>query len=180
MDKCINVKNWKQFERELKSLQKECGQRRNSRYGHISNFLYRGQKKSSWQLETTLERYGKAEMSLRQYYRLISAIKPQLETFTRNIWSIPTYPEGFNELISSSSFLPNKLPAYDYFVYLRHYSFPSPLLDWTRSPYVAAYFAFRDAQECDEQVSIYVFWEFAGHGKAVICRTLHIWSWAVC
>jgi len=29
-------------------------------------------------------------------------------------------------------------------VYLRQNGFPSPLLDWTRSPYIAAYFAFRD------------------------------------
>ena len=30
-----------------------------------------------------------------------------------------------------------------YMAYLRHHRFPSPLLDWSRSPYVAAYFAFQ-------------------------------------
>ena len=33
---------------------------------------------------------------------------------------------------------------YRYMAYLRHLGFPSPLLDWSRSPFVAAFFAFRD------------------------------------
>jgi hypothetical protein len=28
--------------------------------------------------------------------------------------------------------------------HLRHFGFPSPLLDWSRTPFVAAFFAFRD------------------------------------
>jgi hypothetical protein len=43
--------------------------------------------------------------------------------------------------------------------YLRHYGFPSPFLDWSSSPYVAAYFAFRQAAQCENAVSIYVYLE---------------------
>ncbi len=49
--------------------------------------------------------------------------------------------------------------------YLRHHRFPSPLLDWTVTPYVAAYFAFADA--CDlETVAIYAYLERPENTKA--------------
>ena len=50
-----------------------------------------------------------------------------------------------------------KLPAYGYLAYLRHHGFPSPLLDWTESPYIAAFFAFREPQH--EFVTIYILAE---------------------
>ena len=51
--------------------------------------------------------------------------------------------------------------AYEYMVYLRHYGFPSPLLDWSMSPYVAAYFSFRELNKA-ENVSIFAFIEDYG------------------
>lgn len=56
-------------------------------------------------------------------------------------------------------------PAYDYFVYLRHHGYPSPFLDWTLSPYIAAFFSFRNVLSDVEYVSVFAFLEYAGQGK---------------
>ena len=159
----ITLNSWEEFEEQIKSLENKRLQQKST-----SKFLYRGQSDHTWSLLTTLERnLQKERLSLKKYHRLISVVKPQIESFTEVNWSILSYPGGFDKWIEDNdSHIPHAFGSsiefqdtYSYMVYLRHYGFPSPFLDWSNSPYVAAYFAFRGAAQCKNNVSIYVFLE---------------------
>ncbi|MBI5428243.1 MAG: FRG domain-containing protein [Nitrospinae bacterium] len=128
----------------------------------VAPLLFRGLPNSCWKLKTTLERSGKEGMPFKDYYRRISVMKPEIETFTGSQWLIPQYHEIEELLNKGDSFslalTSGPRPAYEYMAYLRHHGFSSPLLDWTRSPYVAAYFAFSKPTLAGS-VSIYVLFE---------------------
>lgn len=159
----FNLTSWDEFEERLKGLENEHRSQWSS-----SELLYRGQGRKKWELLTTLERYGKKNLSVMDYFRLISIVKPQIESFTGENRNIPSYPDGFEEWLNKNSclYLPKAfgidddvMETYSYLVVLRHYGFPSPLLDWSSSPYIAAFFAFKDVQRCEEYVSFFVYFE---------------------
>jgi len=156
----IDVETWEQFEDELTA--------RNIFIG--ANYLFRGHRNASWSLDTTLERRAQRDFAFLEYYRLISVVRPQIETFTGATWgTLPSDHEvrqlsqEYDKFSLMLDGIEGAFPAYSYMAYLRHHSFPSPLLDWTRTPYVAAYFAFRNADK--ERVAIYVYLERAGRVK---------------
>jgi hypothetical protein len=101
-------------------------------------------------------------MRVIDYFRIISRIKTELESFTDKSFEGPDLPtlEGkFSEYDSGSmEFLMNGISSYGYLAHVRHHGFPSPLLDWSRSPYIAAFFAFRAAVRAN-CVAIYAFIE---------------------
>jgi hypothetical protein len=77
-------------------------------------------------------------------------MKAEVETFTGTNWEIPNYDEVVKTVTTDYDVFSlggtfGRTPGYEYMAYLRHHGFPSPLLDWTRSPYIAAYFAFSNA-----------------------------------
>lgn len=71
-------------------------------------------------------------------------------------WDFPTLNNLRQEIAAKQDEAQVHLPAYDFLVYLRHYGFPSPLLDWTESPYIAAYFAYLNASVANPAVYCYI------------------------
>jgi len=120
---------------------------------------FRGQRDARWGLHTTLERRSPDKRAVADYLNVIREIKPAIETFTGNQFSMPTEDiEGV-----CRDYEPTRLEwllreCATYMAHLRHAGFPSPLLDWTHSPYVAAYFAFYHADPEDD-VAIYAYRE---------------------
>jgi hypothetical protein len=135
-------------------------------YGSL---LFRGHPNAQWQLSTTLDRAVGKKLTLLGYYRLVASIRPEIESLTGNQWAIPGYQE-FEKLIGECDLgllraTLGASPAYGYMAHLRHHQFPSPLLDWTHSAYVAAFFAFQNAGQ-DANVSIYVLSEARMHSSS--------------
>lgn len=154
----IEIPDWETFEQRVRELRKEHTK-------ETSPLLFRGQGNSNWRLTTTLERSGGEQMLFSEYYELICAgMGPEVRTFAGV--DVPTYdPQWATEHFLKAALLSQitdviPIDLYRYMAYLRHFGFPSPLLDWSRSPFVAAFFAFRDSfGEVREKRSIFVYCE---------------------
>jgi hypothetical protein len=158
-----NLPNWESFHEELHVLRTKYDKAK-------SPLLFRGHNDSAFRLTTTLERAGCEGMSFDSYYRLaVGRVRPAVETFTGVKWGVPEYSLKMAQEFSSNAELFSvrlfpEVELYRYLVYLRHHGFPSPLLDWSGSPNVAAFFAFRDPpsgrpEDKPERRSIYVYCE---------------------
>jgi hypothetical protein len=119
---------------------------------------FRGQSDANWALSTTLERRSNRRWTVAGYLSVIYRIRPAIETFTGSQFSMLDGLE-LEQVCRQYDLFEHKLhECATYLAHLRHGGFPSPLLDWTLSPYVAAYFAFHDARP-NGDVAIYAYRE---------------------
>jgi len=113
--------------------------------------LFRGHHSACWSLQSTLERRKPNRFLVLKYYESILRCKPEIEMFTGLSWELCGIGEICNLLKDYDRFSrmlegctdDGRVLGDSYMAYLRHHGFPSPLVDWSRSPYVAAYFAFQ-------------------------------------
>ncbi len=166
--KTHNLDSWQAFEEVVnqRNIETEKFKKSMETISSTSPIIYRGQADSRWELESTLERKVKKDITVDSYFNLMLKIWnshtstykkkwPDLENEIRelnvnNIYLFPTTKANSNQIIS-------------FMTHLRHHGFPSPLLDWTANPLIAAFFSFENIPDSAEQVAIYTFREYTGH-----------------
>jgi len=143
------ISSLEQFNAAIRDIRKDSAE--------ATEILFRGQVDSSWMVKSTLERIGIPKIPCSEYYLFIDKIKPLINPFIESKYqrkaTTAGYPINFGEYDKTSW----SLPELEYLTYLRHHGFPTPIIDWTKSPYVALFFSCEDfaTSRTDGKVFVY-------------------------
>jgi hypothetical protein len=160
----INLSAWQEFPDCVQSISRRIKANKDT---GTTGLLFRGQSDADWQLETTLERFSPDYVDVFAYAKLMKRAQPEIQAYTPGQrWpeiQFEEYKQWSRDFEGASL---GHFPHYEFMVYLRHHGYPSPLLDWSRSPYVAAFFASRPIAMRNERCAIYVYCADTGHGHS--------------
>lgn len=128
---------------------------------------YRGHSREDYRLQSTLERYLKKfdkQIDIEKEYEKLQG--KYLEHCKRIL---------LNQSIDGYISLPSNLEDNDIWAFGQHYQLKTPLLDWTKSFFVALYFAFESHEENQKENQyrvIYELNEFFNFGEKLIIEPI--------
>lgn len=154
-------------------ISRELRSRRDRRRLSTASIIFRGQSNAEWDLKSSLDRYLenrpylKRSWSEREYIQMLHILLPFVKSLSQTHIDLDEYEARKMDMLPPI--------GYEFMIYLRHHGFPSPLLDWSESPYVAAFFAFEAAVDRDvKEVAIFSFEEYGDLVKSTNLSVPHI------
>lgn len=133
----IKYISWENFKNEI-------DKKHSPQTNHES--FYRGHSSSLWELEPTLYRFcnkRKKDISANKYYKVIKEIKEKNLLDGVLSYDLPDESPFLIGLLCGGDDHEKKMQQVFWaMVELRGLGFPSPILDWSKNPYIAAFFAF--------------------------------------
>ena len=117
----VELRDWEHFKEYMALM-----------YGGETGFIFRGHAERSWKLESTLTRLGQKVSADLKAEQLENEQLRNFRMKIRGMRGANPVPLTDNELWSLG----------------QHFGLCTPLLDWTESPYIAAYFAFESSNAC--------------------------------
>tara|TARA_B100000768_G_C11192594_1_gene338018 strand:- start:81 stop:938 length:858 start_codon:yes stop_codon:yes gene_type:complete len=100
------------------------------------NWIYRGHSNSKWDLKSTLDRSNINKNNIDYEERVLIDFKRGINLYIKDEFSPKTDLE--------------------YYSLLQHFGAPTRLLDFTKSPYIAAYFAFEKTNDKIKEIAIWI------------------------